>query len=187
MPGIDVIVASLDVETGSIAESFEPSAASLPAAERDRAARLRFDADRRRFVAAHSMLRKLLAERAGRGLRFSLSRSGDLAAYAFARGRAVGIDVEAIQPLAQADAIAARTFPAREWREYAALAASEKAAGFFRGWTRTEALAKALGGGLSLSPGALQAALEGHWLVRDFAPAPGFAGAVACSPRGLCQ
>lgn len=183
MRGIDVIVAPLDVEP----ESIEQGAASLSAAERERAARFRFDADRRRFVAAHSMLRALLAEREGRGRWcFSLSRSGELAAYAFARGGAVGIDVEAIQPLAQADAVAARIFPRREWREYAALAASEKAAGFFRGWTRTEALAKALGGGLTLSPDVLEAALEGRWVVRDFVPAPGFAGALACSRRGSC-
>lgn len=199
--GIEIIVAPLDRDL----ESIDARAASLSAAERERAARFRSNADRRRFIAAHSTLRELLGARsgsppeslqlesgkhgkpvlAGSRLQFSLSRSGELAAYAFARGRAVGIDVEAIRPLAAADAIAAKTFPYREWRAYAALSAGDKVRGFFRGWTRAEALAKALGGGLTLPPEALEAALEDDWMVRSFAPAPGFAAAVAC--RGRCQ
>jgi 4'-phosphopantetheinyl transferase len=201
--GVEIIVARVHPELAAM----EPSAGSLSRAERERAARFRFDADRRRFIVAHSTLRQLLGARcgalpeslrlepgkdgkpllAGSRLQFSLSRSGELAAYAFAWGRAVGIDVEAIRPLAAADAIAARAFPRRERGGYAALAARDNVRGFFRSWTRTEALAKALGGGLTLSPEALDAALEDHWVVRSFSPAPGFAGAVACSRRGLCQ
>lgn len=184
---------------------IDPSAAQLSAAERERAARFRSSIDRRRFILTHSKLRELLGARAGlppeslqiesakhgkpfladSTLHFSLSRSGDLAAYAFARGGAVGVDVEAVRPLPAADAIAAKTFPRREWRVYAALAEGDKANGFFDGWTRTEALAKALGGGLSLAPEALEAALEENWVVHSFVPAPGFAGAVACRRR--CQ
>ncbi len=191
-PAIEVVVAWLPADAGM---------ASLSAAERERAARLRCDIDRSRFIAAHAMLRELLAARAGEapgslrfergehgkpalpgsGLQFSLARSAALAAYAFARGRAVGIDVERVRPLAEAEAIAARVFPRREYRAYAALPARDRTAGFFRGWTRTEALAKALGGGLSLSAAALDAALEAGWTVRSFAPAPGFAGAIACA------
>jgi 4'-phosphopantetheinyl transferase len=197
MQGIEVIVAPLGPEL----ESIDLSVASLSAAERERAAWFRFDADRRRYIAAHSALRELLGARCGLppeslqlesgkhgkpvlasgSLQFSLSRSRELVAYAFARGRAVGIDVEAIRPLPDADAIAARTFPRREWRAYAALAGRDKVPGFFRGWTRTEALAKALGGGLTVPPEALDAALDEHWVARSFAPAPGFSGAVACS------
>lgn len=198
--GIEVIVARLDPDGAAI----DPRVASLSAQERERAARFRFHADRRRYIAAHSRLRELLGARcgsppeslqlesgkhgkpalSGSRLQFSLSRSGGLAAYAFAWGRAVGIDVEAIRPLATADSVAARTFPPREWRAYA-LAPRDKAQGFFRGWTRTEALAKALGGGLNLSPEALDAALDDRWVVRSFAPAPGFAGALAYSRTGL--
>jgi 4'-phosphopantetheinyl transferase len=201
--GIEVIVARVHPELEAICRS----AASLSAAERERAARFRFDADRRRFIVAHSTLRELLGARcglppgslqlesgkhgrpvlAGSSLQFSLSHSGELLAYAFARSRAVGIDVEAIRPMAGADAIAARTFPRREWRAYAALAPRGKVSGFFRGWTRTEALAKALGSGLTVPPEALEAALQEAWVVRSFAPAPGYAGAVASSCSGLCQ
>jgi 4'-phosphopantetheinyl transferase len=200
---VEIVVKRLDLAL----EPVDLSGASLSAAERERAARFRFDADRRRFIAAHSTLRKLLGARsgsppeslqietgahgkpvlAGSSLQFSLSRSGELAAYAFARGCAVGIDVETIRPLEDADAIAARTFPGREWQVYEALPARDKLPGFYRGWTRTEALAKALGGGLTLPREALDAALEERWVVRSFAPAPGFSGAVACSSEGRCQ
>jgi len=177
--------------------------ATLSTEERARAARLRLEADRSRFIAVHATLRELLGARchsapaslifhagahgkprlAGSSVQFSLSYSGALAAYAFARGRAVGIDVEAVRPIAGADAIAARVFPATERRAYAALAPEARVAGFLKGWTRTEALAKALGGGLGLAPAALDAALEEGWGVRSFAPAPGFEGAVACRMR----
>lgn len=195
-PVIEIVVAPL--------ASATPNVATLSPAERERAARFRAEADRRRFIAARSALRALLGARAGvppeslqfetgahgkprlagSRLEFSASRSGALAAYAFARGRAVGIDLEAIRPLAAADAIAERTFARRERLAYRVRAARDKTQAFFRGWTRTEALAKALGGGLELPREALDAALEGDWVVHSFAPAPGFAGAVAYRREG---
>jgi 4'-phosphopantetheinyl transferase len=198
---LEIVVAPLD------AGGFVVGTASLSAVERERAARLHHSEDRRRFIVARAMLRELLAARcglspdslqldcgrhgkpalAGSRWEFSLSRSRGLAAYAFACGRAVGIDIEAIRPIEEADAVAARTFPLREWRTYSALGWRDKVTGFFRGWTRTEALAKALGGGLGLSPRVLEAALEDRWAVYSFEPAPGFAGAVACQCRGVCR
>jgi 4'-phosphopantetheinyl transferase len=194
MDSVEVIVTRLDAGVEPLA-----SVAALSTAERERAARLRHEADRRRFVAAHAALRALLGERAGAApaslrietgchgkpalagsnLHFSLSRCGELAAFAFARGRAVGVDVEAIRPIDGADAIARRTFPQREWRAYALLPERERVAGFVRSWTRTEALAKALGRGLALPPEALEDALEGPWRVHSFSAASGFAAAVA--------
>jgi 4'-phosphopantetheinyl transferase len=198
---LEIVVVALDTIPSGL------GAASLSAAERARAERVRFEADRRRFIAAHAMLRHLLGARsgiapgsltlecgvhgkprlAGSSLQFSLSRSGDLAVYAFAHGRAVGIDIEPIRPVAEADAIAERSFPQCEQRAYAARMARDRARAFLRGWTRTEALAKALGGGLSLPREALDAALDAHWVVHSFAPAPGVTGAVACSRRGVVQ
>jgi 4'-phosphopantetheinyl transferase len=189
---------SVEITMAWLHPGDDSSAARLSAAERERAARFRFDADRRRYIAARAKLRELLGARCGRPpeslelqsdahgkpflggsrLHFSVSRSGELAAYALADGMPVGIDVEAIRPLAGADAIAARTFSRRERAAYAALPQRARASGFFRGWTRTEALAKAIGRGLALSPAALDA-LEDQWVVRSFAPAPGYAGAVA--------
>jgi 4'-phosphopantetheinyl transferase len=205
MEEVEVVVARFDAE----AQSVRRCAASLSAAEHERAARFRFDRDRRRFILARARLRELLAERLGLSpesleieygrhgkpalahsdLQFSLSHSGEVAAYAFARGWAIGIDVEAIRPLPEADAIAAQAFPGEELRAYAALGAHDKLSGFFRSWTRTEALAKALGGGLSLPSASLDAELDrgNEWLVHSFSPAPGFAGAVAGRRTTLCQ
>lgn len=190
---------ALDARSGSAAIRD----AALSAAERQRAARFRAPVDRRRYVAARCMLRRLLAARCGLppeaveirrdehgkpaladgSLHFSVSRSRELAAYAFARFGAVGIDIEALRPLEGPCAIAGRTFPTCEWRAYAELPATERLAGFYRGWTRTEALAKALGGGLTLSPETLDRALEQGWAVDSFAAAPGFAGAIAYRDR----
>jgi hypothetical protein len=154
--GIEVVIERLD-------------AGSLSAAERRRIARAR--------------LRHLLDARStgvpSGTVQFSHSRSGDLAAYAFTREHPVGVDIEEIRPLTECDAIAARVFPLREHRRYEALPRRSRLRGFFRGWTRTEALAKALGGGLPLGPQTLERALAAGWMVCSFIPAAGFAGAVA--------
>jgi 4'-phosphopantetheinyl transferase len=201
MTPVEIIVTPLDAEPASI----ERLAAALSQAERARAARLRFGAQRRRYIATRAKLHELLAARcgapsgtlrleegrhgkpalAGSRLQFSLSRSASLAAFAFARDRAVGIDLEAIRPLAEADAIAEQAFPWREWRAYAALPAHARLRAFFRGWTRTEALAKALGRGLGAGRETLDAAQEGPWLVRSFCPAAGFVAALALERRGV--
>lgn len=195
--GIELVVMALPA-------GAEPQAEWLSCAERERAARFRFAEHRRRYIASHAALRALLGSRcgsapgalrieagergkpsfAGSPWQFSLARSRNLAAFAFARERAVGVDIEAIAPIAQADEIARRTFALEQWRAYEALPAREKPLGFFRGWTRTEALAKALGGGLGLPQAALDAALERGWIVAGFTPAPGYVGALAAAPAG---
>lgn len=97
-------------------------AALLDAGERARMARFRFAADARAYLAAHALLRGLLARRGGRpaadwrfavsdrgkpepimppatpadgALRVSLSHTRGVVAAAVTRGRAVGVDVEA--------------------------------------------------------------------------------------------
>lgn len=199
LQNVEIVVARF--ESGPAAKGPDAGEALLSPAERQSALRFRLPSDRRRFVAARALLRRLLAARLGlppeslriesgeqgkpmlvaSRLQFSLSYSDALMAYAFAHGRAVGIDVEALRPFEEADAVAERTFHRRERRAYKTLAARDKPAGFFRGWTRVEALAKALGGGLQLPREALDAALEHGWSVQSFCPAPGYAGAVALS------
>jgi len=198
-------------------EAVHARVALLSAGERQRAARFRFERDRRRFVAARALLRELLAERlaarpetielvygkhgkpalARYDLQFNVSHSGDVAAYAFARGCGIGIDVEEIRALPEAGAIAARMFSRSENDAYAALPAREKQQGFFNCWTRKEAVVKALGDGLSLpldqfdvslAPGESARMLrngtargEGAgWRLESLCPFPGFVAAVAC-------
>lgn len=147
----------------------------LSAEEQRRAERFRFNRDRRRFIVARGSLRAILSRYvrqdpdqlrlaySSRGkpslvmpshsqgvLEFNLSRSGDLAVYAVAWGRQVGIDVERIRPFPDAQKIAERFFSARESALLRTLPDSQKVEAFFACWTRKEAYMKASGKGMSL-------------------------------------
>jgi 4'-phosphopantetheinyl transferase len=212
--GIEVVVLGLDVTP----DAFHASAGMLSGAERDRASRFAFDSDRRRFTVARAGLRTLLGARLGvtpeavelaygrngkpalaneqadSELRFNVSHSGDVAAYAFSFGRDIGIDVENIREIVNADNIAARFFSARENESYHTLAPIDKALGFLNCWTRKEAFIKALGDGLTYSLRDFDVSLLPHepaeirrvgdipgaecgWGLRAISPASGFVGA----------
>jgi 4'-phosphopantetheinyl transferase len=212
---IEVVVTRLDVGPDAVRASTE----LLSDAERQRARRFAFDRDRCRFVVARSRLRRLLGERlevepdavelvygirgkpalAGRfadsDLRFNLSHCDDVAVYALSHGREVGVDVEAVRVVPDADAIAAHVFSRRENEVYRTLDPRDKPLGFFNCWTRKEAFIKALGDGLyypldrfdvSLAPGDPPRILrvEGTtgddcgWTLHGLLPGPGLIGAV---------
>jgi len=218
--GLEVIVADLAVPPAAV----RACARLLSAAERERAGRFVFPRDARRFIVGRARLRQLLAERldahpeaielvdgphgkpmlADRGregdLRFNMSRSEEVAVYALALGREVGIDVEGIRILPDADAIAARWFSPAEHEVYEALGPEQRVFGFFNCWTRKEAFVKALGEGLSyrldrfdvtLAPGVPAQLLriepvpgdDRAWRMEGFSPAPGFVAAVVAEER----
>ena len=79
-----------------------------------------------------------------------MSHSGNAALLAFARGRALGVDVEYMREDFDHAAIAARFFSENEQSQLAALPPADRYRGFFRCWTRKEAYIKAAGTGLSL-------------------------------------
>jgi len=217
---VEVIVTRLDVRS----EALRAGAAVLTDEERDRARRFVFDRDRDRFIGARACLRQLLAARLGTppdsvelvygargkpalapgyadtGLRFNVSHCDDLTLYAFSCGREIGIDVEAVRPIGDADDIAARFFSQRENRAYRALEPSDRPLGFFQCWTRKEAFIKALGDGLSypldrfdvsLTPGEPAQILRVEdtpgdrcgWRLESWSPAPGFVAAVVIGDR----
>jgi 4'-phosphopantetheinyl transferase len=222
--GTSLSCAGEAVEVASVSLNAEPAAVEelaqcLSDAERLRASRFVFARDRRRFVVARAWLRRMLGPRLGiepeaveitygprdkpalprhaasSDLRFNVSHSEEVAVYAFARGREVGIDVEAVRAIEDADAIAARFFSVRENRAYCALDPRDKPLGFFNCWTRKEAFIKAIGDGLyhpldsfdvSLAPGEPARILRvgdvpGEscgWHLETFSPAPGFVAAV---------
>jgi 4'-phosphopantetheinyl transferase len=212
---IEVVVARLDVAP----EAVRASGALLSDAERLRASRFVFDPDRGRFTVARARLRQLLGLRLGvrpesvelvygdrgkpalargyadSGLRFNVSHCGDIAAYAFSTGREIGIDVEAVRVIRDADYIAARLYSRDENEAYLALDPRDKPLGFFNCWTRKEAFIKALGDGLyhpldrfdvSLAPGEPARILRvGNtpgaccgWHMESLSPAPGLVAAV---------
>jgi 4'-phosphopantetheinyl transferase len=149
--------------------------AVLSQEERARAARFRFERDRARFVATRAALRQLLAAHlgqapaaltfaagpqgkprlaglAGERLRFNVSHSGDVALLALALDGEVGADVEQHRPETDVDALAPTVFTARELSAYRDLDARVRRAAFFGLWAGKEAVLKALGSGLSVSP-----------------------------------
>jgi 4'-phosphopantetheinyl transferase len=186
----EVVVASLDIDA-------EPLAGLLSADERHRAGRFAFARERRRYIVARARLRQFLGERLGaapeslqfvykphgkpalehrpgqRDLRFNVSHCGGVAAYAFAEGREVGVDVEREREIEDAEAIAERCFSPAERDACRVL-------GFLYCWTRKEAFVKALGSGLSspLPELDVSGAPQG-WSVQSFVPGPGLVGAVA--------
>lgn len=207
------------------------SRALLSAAERERADRFAFERDRTRYTLCRAGLRRLLSAHLGippaaiafdtnaygkprlvngpepgglqfpGGVQFNVSHSGDIAVYALAHGRAVGVDVEAIETRVDRDAIARDTFSAAEHDAYAALNPASRPVAFMNCWTRKEAFIKAVGEGLSyplrsfdvsLVPGedARLLRLEagpgtaGDWTLASFEPCPGYVGAVAVEGRG---
>jgi 4'-phosphopantetheinyl transferase len=80
---------------------------------------------------------------------FNISHSGEFVLIALAVGRAVGIDVEQLQPEIPAEAIAKRFFSTRECAGLAAADAPWRCEDFHACWTRKEAYIKARGEGLS--------------------------------------
>ncbi len=203
-------------------DNFARSLACLSPDETARAERFYFPRHRRAFVLGRAALRALTAgylgiERAevdfvygpqGKpalapslkndacSLRFNVSNSGDLAAYAFTSGCDIGVDVEQNRPLSDLENIAHRFFSPEETAELLEVSEEERTSAFFRCWTRKEAYIKAMGGGLSiplesfqvtLRPGvaARMVSLGGSdaaacsWTLDNFDPAPGYAGAIA--------
>jgi 4'-phosphopantetheinyl transferase len=145
---------------------------ALSEAERARAARFHFEADRRRFVASHVALRGILASHlgvepsslafgegphgkpfldapeTGRSIRFSLSHSGGVALVAVSLGREVGVDVERVRPREDLDRFVARYLSPLEREVLARVASRDRLRVFFETWTLKEAYLKACGDGL---------------------------------------
>ena len=161
---------SLDIAPGPRAAL----AALLSPDERERAARFHFDRDRERYVAGRGCLRLLLGKylnMAERDIRFryeaqgkpclaapadasrvcfNLSHSADQALLAVSRGRRVGVDIEAVRPDVDCEALAQTYFSSAEQEALFVLPQTGRAAAFFRLWTRKESYLKAHGAGLNL-------------------------------------
>jgi len=100
---------------------------------------------------------------AGEGvLDLSIAHAGERVVVAVARGWRVGVDVEPIGPFEDLTGAGAGVLGPAERAVLAALPASERATGFFRYWTRKEALLKATGQGLTLEPAALHVTAPGE-------------------------
>ncbi len=143
--------------------------------ERARADRFVFERDRVQFTETRAALRRLLARLLGREpaaigftegpygkprlegpegerLRFNVSHTGELALLAVALDRDVGVDVERHRAEPNVDELAAVVCEAPERAALLALRGSARRAAFYDLWAGKEAVLKALGSGLSVSP-----------------------------------
>ncbi|HSU14482.1 4'-phosphopantetheinyl transferase family protein [Longimicrobium sp.] len=199
--------------------------AVLSADERERAARFRFEVHRDRFIAGRGIQRQVLArylgadpaalryrlaehgkpaldgpEAAG-GLRFNVSNSGDGLLIALALGRELGVDLEAVLPVGDRDAVARRFFSVPENQVYDSIPDEARDLAFFTCWTRKEAYIKAIGEGLTMPLDRFDVTLRpgepahllctrgtpdeaARWTLRELDPGPGWLGALAVEGGG---
>lgn len=150
-------------------ETLACRAAVLAPQELERAHRFVFAADRARSITARAALRiavghllecdprdvPLSTTSAGQvvidaPLHCSVSHSGELAAIALTEVGGVGVDVERERPLDEVAGVVERVLSESERAEWYASPSDERAALFFRYWTRKEAVSKAMGAGLNM-------------------------------------
>jgi 4'-phosphopantetheinyl transferase len=175
-----------------------------------------FAADAGRYAVSHANLRRILGgycdrppakicfganrfgkpelagEDASSSIRFNLTHSRCVALLAVAHGRPVGVDVEDVRPIEPE--VAGAHFSAREISDLSGLQGDAWLNGFYRCWTRKEAILKAEGVGLhraldSFDVGLLAEApaellgtreeFSYPWTLYDVSPAAGSIAALA--------
>jgi 4'-phosphopantetheinyl transferase len=188
--------------------------------EAARAARFRFWRDQRRYIAGRGILRILLGQYMGKApeaieiayseygkpflegqpLQFNLAHSEALAVFAFCQTADVGVDVERIRHVSDAEGIAARFFAPSENEIFQATDVDRRDEAFFACWTRKEAFIKAVGEGLSYPLDSFEVAFSvgeeprlvsvdgnkeqaARWSLFALSPAPGYGGALAIGGR----
>jgi 4'-phosphopantetheinyl transferase len=201
-------------------------ASLLSVEELVRQKRFLFKEDRVRYTVCHGIVRILLGNYLGLdptsleftqnkfgrtsvrlqlipyAISFNLSHTRGLALLAVAKNCEVGVDVEELSPV-EAE-IADRYFSDKERLELDSLVGSTWLEGFYRCWTRKEAILKAEGIGLNVKLDAFSVSLgpredatlrefqsssgiTRRWHLAHLQPAPGFVGALAVSiiPRTI--
>jgi len=169
---IDLWMLNLDQPQGRL-DCLE---ASLTAEEISRASKFVLNLHKRRFIAAHGLLREILAlylavspaepvfacgphgkpalapSWSGKRVHFNLSHSNELGLCAISWNLEVGVDIEQVRPLEDMYAIAGAVFSSKETAYLKSLAPSARTTPFFRIWVEKEAYLKAVGRGMSFPP-----------------------------------
>ncbi len=125
------------------------------------------------------------------GLQFNLSHTGNLALVAVSKEKRIGVDIEKLRELPSMQAVLSFIFTDEERAFVESHSGEHRSRAFFLIWNRREAAAKALGLDLltcfsrleipaaAYSAAGFQVPLAGEdWWLRDFSPAPGYAGAL---------
>ena len=210
----------LNLESSRVACLFD----TLSKDERTRAGRYYFRKDQERFIAVRGLLRAILGHYLGQepaslhlrhgpngkpylapggdvlDLRFNLSHSHNLALYAVAQGREVGVDLERVRFDETAMKIATQFFSTRELAALLALSEPARIEAFYKYWTIKEAYLKAKGEGLGGELEKFMVRLEdgraellsttgdklkdmGNWEIKILMPMPSFVAALAVAGR----
>lgn len=172
--------------------------------------------DQDHYIACRARLRQILATETGvdardiefylgkngkpsvaGGPEFNLSHSAGLAALAVCQDTAIGLDIEFVRPINKD--VARRYFSVAEVAALSQVSGQKWLDGFYRCWTRKEAVIKAKGLGLSMRLDSFDVSLSENnpvhverfdgedptaWRLVHFDPAPGWAGAVAQRTSG---
>ena len=148
-----------------------------------RAGRFGFETDRTRFILSRGTLRTILARYlladpsqlcfqlgaygkprlsgrfADAPIQFSLSRSRRFSLFGFARCQRIGVDLEEIRPIPDAEHVAALLFSLHENLAWSHLPGHLKKKAFFNGFVRKEACVKAMGKGFFQPPHQVEVSL----------------------------
>lgn len=164
---IHIWLVSLALDENSLANRFN----QLSADEQERALRFRAPIHQKRFIAARSQLREILAryleikpnvitfnynehgkprlsEHILSPIQFNLAHSDAWAACAVTKDFAIGIDIEKVQEKDNKP-ILDRYFTKQEANELMQLPEADQSTAFYRLWARKEAVIKAIGQGLA--------------------------------------
>lgn len=208
------------VELDALASKLHHLRTFLSGDELEKSARFRFDRHRNRYVAAHGWMRNvlgryvslpptrlqfdsgpkgkpfLIGDANSRALQFNMAHSETMALLAISPTARVGVDVERVRPMPDADELVSRFFSRREADQFRDVPADRKGEAFFNLWTRKEAWLKATGEGIAHLLAQVEVAFlpseparllelpkeyetATGWSLSSFSPAPGYIGAMA--------
>lgn len=141
--------------------------------EKNKARRFHFEKHQKRFIIARSSLKKILSlylsispqeiefiyndygkpkliDKINKlALQFNVSHSKNMAIYGITCHYLIGVDIEYIRPMPEAENLAKRFFSDKEYEQMRPLPSEEKSKEFFKLWTAKEAYLKAIGQGIS--------------------------------------
>ena len=195
--------------------------AHLAPDELARAARLKSAPVAERYIASRGLLREILggylgvvagqvrlvtrqggkpclAQGGGR-LHFNLAHAGPHFLLAVASDRAVGVDLECIDPEKSLTQMARLIFSEAELAQWERLATSRRVEAFYRCWVRKEACLKGNGTGLALPASGIELFApdwqaipvvdcgQRRWQLFEIAAPPGYCAALAVECRGEQQ
>ncbi len=189
----------------------------LSSDEKQRSGRFKFEKDRNCFIITRATLRLLLSIylkkdakeirfdytsygkpklATSEKLKFNVSHSVDMAAFAFIEGQEIGVDIEKIKKDFNVLELAQSFFSKTEITALHKLPKEDLERAFFRCWTRKESFIKAEGSGLSFPLNQFAVSVDSdntallletkwnedeknEWSLRSFQPAKGYIAAIA--------